>query len=520
MRPVPARARARCGSAPRSRRRARHGRLRPPRRAARPPLRRGGVRRRGRPRCCSPATPCTPTSRRSRPAARSTGSCSSGWPSRSASPCPRAASGRADGGARAAAASAPAAGSSAACRVEQRGPRAAAAPPACGPPTGASTPPRRAVLADVGAPQLYERLVGLEHLPDRVRDGAAPLPVRPRARSRSTGRSSGRVPWTAAGAWRDTGTVHVAESVDALTLAMAQIAAAPGARAAVPGRRASTRASTPRASRTGAETFWGYTHVPREVRGDAGDGRPRGPLGRARAGGDRRPHGGRARARGARLPRAHRRPPRRRRRPTSRRENANLVGGAINGGTAQLHQQLVLRPFPGLGPRGHADPAPVPRLGVRAPRRRRARRVRRQRRARRAAARAGPATRAGAPAPLARVPDQQLHVAVGAPRSSRGGSSSSASRWGSLNDSVRPSDASWAAVKPSALPRRRRGGGRRRVEDRAEQRQRAVAVVHDLDRAALLRASRRARRSRSPRSRAPCGRGRTSTRFAWMWPAT
>jgi phytoene dehydrogenase-like protein len=29
--------------------------------------------------------------------------------------------------------------------------------------------------------------------------------------------------------------------------------------------------------------------------------------------------------------------------------DANLVGGAINGGTAALRQQLVLRPVPGLG---------------------------------------------------------------------------------------------------------------------------------------------------------------------------
>ena len=29
--------------------------------------------------------------------------------------------------------------------------------------------------------------------------------------------------------------------------------------------------------------------------------------------------------------------------------NANLVGGAINGGTSQLHQELVFRPVPGLG---------------------------------------------------------------------------------------------------------------------------------------------------------------------------
>jgi phytoene dehydrogenase-like protein len=29
--------------------------------------------------------------------------------------------------------------------------------------------------------------------------------------------------------------------------------------------------------------------------------------------------------------------------------NPNLIGGAINGGTSQLHQQLVFRPVPGSG---------------------------------------------------------------------------------------------------------------------------------------------------------------------------
>jgi phytoene dehydrogenase-like protein len=29
--------------------------------------------------------------------------------------------------------------------------------------------------------------------------------------------------------------------------------------------------------------------------------------------------------------------------------NANLIGGAVNGGTAQLHQELVFRPVPGMG---------------------------------------------------------------------------------------------------------------------------------------------------------------------------
>ena len=44
--------------------------------------------------------------------------------------------------------------------------------------------------------------------------------------------------------------------------------------------------------------------------------------------------------------------------PDLEREDRNLVGGAINGGTAQLHQQLVLRPVPGSGRPG----TPIPGL--------------------------------------------------------------------------------------------------------------------------------------------------------------
>ena len=35
--------------------------------------------------------------------------------------------------------------------------------------------------------------------------------------------------------------------------------------------------------------------------------------------------------------------------PKLQTANANLVGGALNGGTAQIHQQLIFRPTPGLG---------------------------------------------------------------------------------------------------------------------------------------------------------------------------
>ena len=53
--------------------------------------------------------------------------------------------------------------------------------------------------------------------------------------------------------------------------------------------------------------------------------------------------------------------------PRAGGRNANLVGGAINGGTSQLHQELVFRPVPGwVGPR-RRSPA-VPGLGLGPPR--------------------------------------------------------------------------------------------------------------------------------------------------------
>ena len=70
----------------------------------------------------------------------------------------------------------------------------------------------------------------------------------------------------------------------------------------------------------------------------------------------------------------------------------NLVGGAINGGTAGLHQQLVFRPVAGSGPCRDAGQGPLPRLGVRAPRRRGTRGVRGQRRPGRPVARPHPTT--------------------------------------------------------------------------------------------------------------------------------
>src|SRR5215213_2054658 len=80
----------------------------------------------------------------------------------------------------------------------------------------------RAVLADVGAPQLFEQLVGPEHLPPRAREGLRRFQY-DHGTVKVDWALSGPVPWEAPEMAR-TGTVHVAESVDALTLAMARIA--------------------------------------------------------------------------------------------------------------------------------------------------------------------------------------------------------------------------------------------------------------------------------------------------------
>ena len=79
----------------------------------------------------------------------------------------------------------------------------------------------RAVLADVDAPRLFLDLVGKEHVPHAWSTTCAGSRGTSRC-SRSTGRSNGAVPWTAPEA-RRAGTLHLVESVDALTESRAQI---------------------------------------------------------------------------------------------------------------------------------------------------------------------------------------------------------------------------------------------------------------------------------------------------------
>ena len=213
-------------------------------------------------RCCSPPTRCTPTTRRSPRAAAVYGLVLVGMAQQVGFPV-------AEGGSGALTAAlvrrlaAPGVGSSAASRSSGWS-CAAGGRWACARPTGASTPPGARCSLTVGAPQLYERLVGVEHLPERVREGLRRFQY-DHGTVKVEWALDGPVPWSAAEMAR-TGTRArggVGRRADA---GDGPDRVAPGARAAVPGR-GPVRAHGPHAPARGRETFWGYTHVPREVAG-------------------------------------------------------------------------------------------------------------------------------------------------------------------------------------------------------------------------------------------------------------
>ena len=193
---------------------------------------------------------------------------------------------------------------------------------------------RRAVLADVGAPQLYLDLLDPAHVPDAILRALDRFQY-DFATFKVDFALDGPIPWlnpeTAKG-----GTIHIAEDIDALTRAMAQIALReiPDQPFLVAGQYA---AADPTRMPAGKEIFWAYTHIPRQVAA--------GPLDAERLA-DRMEEQVEVVAPGFRdlvLQRAITTP------EDLERQNANLVGGALNGGTAQLHQELLFRPVPGLG---------------------------------------------------------------------------------------------------------------------------------------------------------------------------
>jgi phytoene dehydrogenase-like protein len=205
---------------------------------------------------------------------------------------------------------------------------------------------RRGVIATVGAPRLFLEMVPRDALP-----GSLLRDLRRRFQYDSgtvkvDWALEAPIPWQHPDA-RRTGTLHIAEGVDALTVHASELA-----RGLVPSRPfllvGQYSMLDPTRAPRGAETAWAYTHTPQEARGDAGRDGLTGRWDeretelfteRIEAQIEELAPGFKAliRARHVLTPR------------TFPRHDENLVNGALNGGTAQLHQQLIFRPTTGLG---------------------------------------------------------------------------------------------------------------------------------------------------------------------------
>ncbi|MGW4697991.1 phytoene desaturase family protein [Kitasatospora cineracea] len=212
----------------------------------------------------------------------------------------------------------------------------------------------RAVLADTAATALYGGLVGWEHLPGSLRRDMRRFQW-DFATVKVDWALRGPVPWSAPAAGR-AGTVHLGADLDELGDYAHQVLTGrlPARPFALFGQMT---VADPTRSPRGTESAWAYTHVPQRVTADLG---PDGITGRwdrreGEAMADRVERQVERFAPGFRDLVAARRilTP-----PVLHSLDENLVGGALNGGTAAPHQQLFLRPVPGTaGPR-----TPVARL--------------------------------------------------------------------------------------------------------------------------------------------------------------
>ena len=204
---------------------------------------------------------------------------------------------------------------------------------------------RRAVVADVAAPHLFGRLLDERDLPKRVARGMKRFEMDP-GTVKVDWALSGRVPWLTEPAYAP-GTVHIADSVGQMQEALGQVwsGAVPAAPFMLTGQMTTT---DPTRSPAGTESFWAYSHVPQQTRTDAGTGEIRGVWDDD----DCERFADRMQARLERLAPGFGSQVLTRRVLGPREleaRNANLIGGAVGGGTAQLHQELIFRPVPGLG---------------------------------------------------------------------------------------------------------------------------------------------------------------------------
>ena len=193
---------------------------------------------------------------------------------------------------------------------------------------------RRAVIADVPATTLYDELIGTDRLPpglasdvQRFQWDAPTMKLNWALRS--------PIPWTNKQA-SEAGTVHLGVDLNGLTRYAADLAVkrAPLEPFVLLGQMTTSDASR---SPAGTESAWAYTHLPHGVEPDEAmineQARRVEELLERHAPG----FGASVIGRVVQSP------------GDLAEENPSLQHGAINGGTAQLHQQLVFRPVPGLG---------------------------------------------------------------------------------------------------------------------------------------------------------------------------
>ncbi|HET8615522.1 MAG TPA: NAD(P)/FAD-dependent oxidoreductase [Actinomycetales bacterium] len=211
---------------------------------------------------------------------------------------------------------------------------------------------RRAVLADVAAPTLYRDLLPGSAVPARLLDDLDhfewDLPT-----VKVNYSLTGRVPWRAAGS-HGAGTVHLGADLDDDDRPQSGLDGllhweTDLARGRVPRHPfmivGQMTTADPTRSPAGTESLWAYTHLPRpEAVRSAGGDQPEpaqvaelvenleSTIERHAPG-----FGALVRDRSVQGPR------------DLEGADGNLVHGAVNGGTAQLQQQLVFRPVPGLG---------------------------------------------------------------------------------------------------------------------------------------------------------------------------
>jgi phytoene dehydrogenase-like protein len=192
----------------------------------------------------------------------------------------------------------------------------------------------RTVLADVAAPFLFDTLIGADHLPARLmadlRHFQWDSPT-----MKIDWALSAPIAWTATDA-RRAGTIHLGADMNGLTRYAGDLATRvlPRDPFLLLGQMTT---SDPSRSPAGTESAWAYTHVP--------DGTEYTPEVVAE-------HVERVEAViEARAPGFRRSVLARRVQSPADLQNAdgNLVGGAVGGGTANIHQQLFFRPVPGLG---------------------------------------------------------------------------------------------------------------------------------------------------------------------------